>query len=109
MIRLKKVNSEYGVYKDIPKTARSSYSLWINHFPESGHTTSWELFYIFVNNLLTYSRKERGRVWLEDLLKNDPSKLKDRTIEEYCDAYDHIKEYKKALKGRTARIMYRSR
>lgn len=72
-------------------------------FPENIEGSTLELFYMFVDVLLSNSRKDRSRFWLAENLKADCPKLTDEMIAEYCDIYDHLKGFKNVWKGQLAR------
>jgi len=85
--------------KDIPKSAVYFYEIWINNFPESWHPTTLDYFYLFVNRITTFSKKDRGSGWLENNLKEDCPKLNDDDIKKYCDIYIHLKNFKNVYKN----------
>lgn len=91
--------------KDMPKSAVKWYKMWIAGFPESWHQNDLDRFYMFVNMLLTYSKKDRSRFWLKKNLKLDCPKLSDKDIEKYCDIYDHLKGFKNVWKSQQTRLI----
>ena len=93
--------------KDMPKSAIKWYKMWLVSFPESWSESSLEMFYMFVDVLLTHAKKERSRYWLEENLKQDRPQLSSEDIEEYCNIYDHLKGFKKVRKGQLAKLIAR--
>jgi hypothetical protein len=75
-------------------------------FPETFSQSDWEMFYLFVQRLLTVSKKDRPRYWLEENLKADGShKLSSEDIEKYCDVYEHLKGFKNVRKSYMAKLI----
>lgn len=91
--------------KDMPKSVEASYKLWITHFPESFNSTSLDLFYLFLSNLLSVDRKNRKRSWLKENISTDSQKLSQKNIEDYCDIFEYIRDFKKVSKSSTARTL----
>lgn len=91
--------------KDMPRSAVKWYKIWIAGFPESWCQNDLERYYMFVSVLLTYSKKDRSRLWLRENLKLDCSKLPDKDIEKYCDIYDHLKDFKNVWKSQQAKLI----
>ncbi len=89
--------------KDMPKSAIRWYKMWLALFPESLDGSTLEMFYMFVDVLLTHTRKERSWGWLAENLKEECTKLTQEDIEEYCDLYDHLKGFKNVWKGQLAK------
>lgn len=88
----------------MPRSAIKWYKMWINHYPESWSSTDLDLFYFFISNILS-CRKIRPYKWLEENLKSDCKKLSDKDIEEYCNIYEHIKNFKNVTKSQTAEVI----
>ncbi len=91
--------------KDMPRSAKEWYRRWIGAFPESQHQNDWERFYMFVSVLLTNSKKGRTRYWLADNLREDCKKLSPERIKEYCDVFEHLRDFKKVWKSQQASLL----
>lgn len=94
--------------KDMPKSAVRWYMMWLALFPESFDGSTLEAFYMFVDVLLTNTRKERSRFWLAENMKEERPNLSEEVIQEYCDLYDHLKGFKYVWKGQLAKRSARS-
>jgi hypothetical protein len=90
--------------QNMPISAIRWYKMWICAFPESWHPNDLERFYMFVSVLLANSKKERSRFWLETNLKKDCPKLSEKDIEEYCNIYEHIRDFNKVWKSQLANL-----
>ncbi len=94
--------------KDMPKSVVRRYKMWLALFPESFDGSTLEAFYMFVDVLLTNTRKVRSRFWLAENMKEDRPNLSEEVIEVYCDLYDHLKGFKYIWKGQLAKLTVRS-
>jgi deoxyadenosine/deoxycytidine kinase len=92
------------MYK-MPKSAERWYKLWINQFPESWHPSDLERFYMFVSVLNHASRTPRDRYWLEKNIRADNSKLSDSDVENYCDLFEHLRDYTNVWKSQQAKLI----
>lgn len=89
----------------MPKSAERWYKLWINQFPESWHPSDLERFYMFVSVLNHASRTSRDRYWLEKNIRADNSRLSDGDIENYCDLFEHLRDYANVWKSQQAKLI----
>lgn len=91
--------------KDMPKSVIKWYEKWIKSFPESWHPLDMNRFYMFVSILLSRTKRERNREWLQENIREDCYKLTQKDIEEYGKIYEHIKNFKNIWKSQQAIIL----
>lgn len=92
----------------MPPSVVRWYQAWISNFPESWHTFDLERFYMFVSVLLRVIKKERSSGWLQQNLKQDCPRLSQDDIEEYCEIYEHIKDFKNVWDTNQALLIARA-
>lgn len=95
----------FKTMQDMPKSVEKWYKLWINNFPESFSSTSLDLFYFFLSNLLSADKKNRNREWLRENIKVDSKKLSQKNIEDYCDIFEYIRDFRNVGKSDTAKTL----